>query len=144
MGQNANYRQIGGPNGHLANLRPFTGNTMRASVPAGYDTDGKNIAHCGRLYTNPEEAARLHGKTLVYIVWSYSTPIAVVTDTGERIIPDIGYSVTTTRQQNLCRAWMGNAIPEDLSAEEVSELQAIGAAINDAIDGYAPKTGTGI
>lgn len=38
-----------------------------------------------------------------YIVWSYSTPIAYWQD-GEWVVPEVRYSVTTTRQQATVRA----------------------------------------
>lgn len=42
----------------------------------------------------------------VYVVKSYNTPIAWVTEDGTVTIPDTRYSATTSRQQNLCRAWL--------------------------------------
>lgn len=40
------------------------------------------------------------------VVYSYSTPIAWVTEDGEIICPDLRYSVTTSNHQNLARAWL--------------------------------------
>lgn len=76
----ANYRQIGGPNGHLAKLEPFKGNSMSARV----DEDG------------------------VYSIFSYRTMIGFykngeLTDFGKR------YSVTTSKHQGQMRAWTGRA-----------------------------------
>lgn len=34
-----------------------------------------------------------------YVVYSYDTPIAWVTQDGERVVPDIGYSLTTSEHQ---------------------------------------------
>ncbi|GAA4935822.1 hypothetical protein GCM10023224_15760 [Streptomonospora halophila] len=41
-----------------------------------------------------------------YVVYSYATPIAWVRCDGEYVVPDVGYSVTTTRHQKLCRGWL--------------------------------------
>lgn len=41
-----------------------------------------------------------------YVVYSYATPIAWVRADGVSVVPDVGYSATTTRHQNLCRAWL--------------------------------------
>lgn len=41
-----------------------------------------------------------------YVVYSYNTPIAWVRVDGRTIVPDVGYSVTTTRHQRLCRVWL--------------------------------------
>lgn len=75
----ANYRQI--PD-RLRGRTPFQGNSMRAER-----TD------------YPDE-------TFEYRVYSYATEIARVTRMGEVIVYPEHYSVTTTRQQNLCRAWL--------------------------------------
>lgn len=74
----ASYRAIGGSDGHLANLRPFHGNTMSARTE-----DGK------------------------YRVYSYSTEIAWYDfDTKEKWVSNGHWSSTTSRQQNLARAWL--------------------------------------
>jgi len=74
----ASYRAIGGPDGLLANRAPFEGNTMSAYIDA-------------------------HG---VYNVMSYATVIATRAPDGTVDVPDRRYSNTTSRQQNLCRAWL--------------------------------------
>jgi hypothetical protein len=75
----SSYRKIQGPRGHLAKREPFTGNTM--------------------------SAVRGHGED--YLVSSYETVIAWCDGvTGEVTIQDKFYSPTTTRHQNLCRAWL--------------------------------------
>lgn len=82
------YRAIGGPDGKLAGLEPFNGNSMSAFG----DVDAK------------------HGPG--YSVYSYATEIARVIrhpDTGSfvALVTESGtYSPTTSRQQNLCRAWL--------------------------------------
>lgn len=42
----------------------------------------------------------------VYVVWSYSTPIAWITNAGQCVIPDVKYSPTTSNHQGLCRAYL--------------------------------------
>jgi hypothetical protein len=75
--RNATYRQIGGPDGLLAKRIPFEGNSMSAYVDA-------------------------YGE---YYVLSYTTIIAQADD--ERVMVGIDhYSRTTSRHQNLCRAWL--------------------------------------
>lgn len=34
-----------------------------------------------------------------FVVWSYETPIAWVTDDGTKVVPDVGYSLTTGQHQ---------------------------------------------
>ena len=76
----ATYSEIGGPDGHLANRRPFEGNSMSAywSVWLGYK---------------------------VYRVFSYTTQIAE-SSPAALLLNEDQYSVTTSRHQNLCRAWL--------------------------------------
>lgn len=43
---------------------------------------------------------------IVYLVWSYGTPIGWVTSAGDYVIPDVRHSVTTSRHQSILhRAW---------------------------------------
>lgn len=84
---NANYSEIGGPDGKLARLEPFNGNSMSARG----DVDGNG-----------------------YCVFSYATMIARVDrapDDGKFVasVTTGGFSPTTSRQQNLCRAWLPGA-----------------------------------
>ena len=46
---------------------------------------------------------------IVFAVRSYATPIAWVRADGRTVIPPVIYSPTTTRHQNLCRAWLARA-----------------------------------
>ena len=43
---------------------------------------------------------------LDYVVWSYRTPIAWVKTNGEVVIPNIKYSVTTTRHQSVVKRYL--------------------------------------
>lgn len=41
-----------------------------------------------------------------YVVYSYETPIGWVTRSGQRIVPDVGYSLTTSQHQyTVAHAW---------------------------------------
>jgi len=104
----AAYRQISGPEGHLAHLRPFEGHSLRgltASKWSAYWT--------GRL--NSDEAALLQDAyrdgTVRYVVVSYNTPIAWVLNDGTVYCVKQSFSVTTSKQQNYVRAWLGAAVP---------------------------------
>lgn len=78
----ATYAQIGGPNGYLAILHPFAGNSMSACW------EGE-----------------------AYVVYSYNTVIAVAHPTSDGLVLDLNhhrYSPTTSRHQGLVRAWLGH------------------------------------
>jgi len=85
----------------LAHRDPFT--THGALSAAGF------AAHqTGRL---PREwAARYRSDAaspgVIYTATSYAAPIAWVRQAGQVVIPDEGYSATTSRHQNFCRAWL--------------------------------------
>lgn len=92
---------VGGPCGFLANRKSFH------SHGAMYAYDFP-LWETGRLPRDWVKAYRSDSKNpgVSYVVYSYATPIAWVRMDGETVIPDVGYSVTTTRHQNLCRAWL--------------------------------------
>lgn len=81
------YREITGPTGYIARRVPFKGNSMRARIDGDF-----------------------------YFVYSYSTCIASVRISwtkadgecayGGPIVSSDRYSVTTSRHQNICRAWL--------------------------------------
>lgn len=71
---------------------------FRASAMSGEPVDGRHVS-AGRMPRN--WAAALNAKPLAYVVWSYGTPIAWVTQDGEAVAPDVGYSVTTSRHQGI-------------------------------------------
>jgi hypothetical protein len=96
------YRRIGGPDGHLANLRPFKGNTMTGITGDVYIySSGRESSDVRHTYETDKDTIGI-----VYTVKSYATVIAWVRADGIRVIPSDGYSVTTARQQNMCRAWL--------------------------------------
>lgn len=76
--RNAPYRDIGGPNGHVARHESFEGNSMSAHT----DRDG------------------------TYKVLSYATVIATLSPDGLAWISDNHWGPTTGRHINICRAWL--------------------------------------
>ena len=82
---NATYREI--PE-LLRQRKPFNGNTMHA-------------------YSYHASAAIIdNDDPVVYVVMSYHTDIAYVHASGRVVINDAKYSATTSRHQNLCRAYL--------------------------------------
>lgn len=56
----------------------------------------------------PEWRDALHSAQVDYVVWDYGTPIAWhVLNVAEWIIPEVRYSKTSTRHQNLLRTACG-------------------------------------
>ncbi|WKW85550.1 hypothetical protein SEA_REYNAULD_98 [Rhodococcus phage Reynauld] len=55
------------------------------------------------LHAQFDEHVRVFGRRTVYVVWSYNTPIAWTDTDGALVVPDIRYSMTTTRHQTECR-----------------------------------------
>jgi len=104
---NATMRDISGRNGHLANMRAFTGNSLSGHmVPAGryYGGYGQLPANYRTMLADAIERG-----DVVYMVRSYQTPIAwvIMADSGQlAIVPDVRYSVTTSRHQGAARAWL--------------------------------------
>ena len=91
----ATYREIGGPDGLLARGLPFDGNSMSARTDR-------------------------HG---AYCVYSYATEIARVDADGRQTFNDQHYSQTTSRQQNLCHAWLwGRIVGTDLEPDDPAIL----------------------
>lgn len=106
MHKNANYRTISGPTGLLANLQPFEGNSMHAHR---YNDPSNSVPPPANRWGSQYDG--IVPATAVYVVWSYVTPIAWVDADGTVIVPDQRYSVTTSKQQGYCRAWLGWATP---------------------------------
>lgn len=105
-------RTVGGPNGLLARCNGFkSGGAMHAHryhVARGRTADGTHLAPPSGGGDLPSEI-RIPTNA-VYVVWSYVTPIAWVTDLGTVEVPDVHYSRTTTHHQTLCRAWLGSKV----------------------------------
>lgn len=53
-----------------------------------------------------QDVQKIKSSMIIYVVYSYSTPIAYITTEGETVIPDIRYSPTTTNHQSVCRVYL--------------------------------------
>lgn len=103
-----NYRQI--PTA-LERLQPFEGNSMSAAWM------NPQHVHMGRLDEDERREVRevldyaeATGQQ-AYVVFSRVTPIAVILPDSLRYVVRQRFSVTTSRQQNLCRAYLP-ALPD--------------------------------
>ena len=83
----------------LEQRKPFTGSSSQAM-----HVKSLQWVSPGRM--SPESRDLLRKDVGAYVVFSYGTPIAWVTDDGEKCIPDESYSSTTSRIQNLCRSYL--------------------------------------
>lgn len=102
----ATYRQMSGPEGLLAHLTPFEGHSMR-----GLKREDWSSYWTGRL-TDRMDLLRwqMDYENIVYLVVSYSTPIAWVTSDGQVYDVNQKFSVTTSKGQGYVRAWLGAAV----------------------------------
>ncbi len=98
----ATYRQI--PE-LLKQREPFEGHSMRARrvQPGEWTGHGRLPFRESEILRHAQTDAERFGEEL-YVVFSYATPIAWGLDGRELYVPDTRYSVTTSRQQSLCRA----------------------------------------
>lgn len=88
------YRQIPSK---LQHREEFTGNTLRAE----YHEPGRDL-DVGRLPFEWYDSV-VHAS---YIVFSYRTPIGWAFPDGTVVVPDVKYSVTTSRGQNVVRGYL--------------------------------------
>lgn len=95
----ATRNQISGPNGLLANRTPFStaNGSLRGESGSGYEVTPGRMGNRGSMIV-PADA--------VYVVWSYATPIAYVDANGYVYVTDERFSVTTSKQQGMARAWL--------------------------------------
>jgi hypothetical protein len=84
---------------YIQALEPFHTGNPRGGL---WGDDSSTVMHLGKL---PEPyRSQIYGSPgLVYVVYSYQTPIAWVTSDGKTHIPDVKYSVTTTKHQHITR-----------------------------------------
>lgn len=61
----------------------------------------------------------------VYVVYSYGTPIAWVTTDGMAAVPDLKYSVTTSKHQSLVLGALGLTYAETAEAWNSREAAAV-------------------
>jgi hypothetical protein len=84
----------------VAARQEFRGNSIWATrSPSG---SGIIYGRAQELYTADATAGEL-----VYVVYSYSTPIAWYTKRGEWVVPAEKYSHTTSRHQSVVRQGVG-------------------------------------
>ncbi len=95
-------RDAGGPDGLLAHRLPFATHGAMSAIAGALWGTGECLPHEWYL----RYRADTEDPGVVYTVLSYRTPIAWVRADGEVVIPDEWYSVTTSRHQGMCRAWL--------------------------------------
>lgn len=94
-------RDAGGPGGSLSQRGPFTTHgSMSAIAGSLWNTGQLPTEWCARYRSDIADPG------VVYTVLSYRTPIAWVRADGAVVILDERYSVTTSRHQGMCRAWL--------------------------------------
>jgi hypothetical protein len=84
----------------IAARKPFKGNSMWAD---GFEK-GFAFGSTGRLSTDEADRFWADHKAIVYIVYSYGTPIAWVLDDGTTYKVAQKFSVTTSRHQGTLSA----------------------------------------
>lgn len=88
----------------------WTRSTPHGILKGGYLT--------GALPSRLKSVLRERGDSIVQVIYSYSTPIAWL-DAGAWVIPDVHYSVTTSKHQSyLWRLPARVSIPFDCSTDE--------------------------
>ena len=75
--------------------QPFNCNGSLTADTGRYFGGRLPLSYCNRFYTDSDAPD-------FYAIYSYSTPIAWYSN-GQWTIPDVYYSVTTTRHQNIVR-----------------------------------------
>jgi hypothetical protein len=86
---------------YIAEQNTFDAGSMRAEF--FHATDG--MPYWGHLDTAHLYLLRrdLQAHGTLYVVYSYQTPIAWARVGGHLYVPDVRYSPTTTKHQNICR-----------------------------------------
>ena len=92
------------------------GSVTTRSTPQGIAAGGWSL---GRLPLGLVRILLERSDSVVQVIYSYSTPIAWL-DAGAWIVPNVRYSVTTSRTQNRARATLPAVIeiPSDCTLEE--------------------------
>ena len=102
-------RTVGGPDGLLANMRPFksgSSGNMTADAFTQGDFEGRGGLGGGLGRLSSYWSTQILSATPIYVVYSWATPIAWVSDFGDVTVPWDTYSPTTTHHQGLCRTWL--------------------------------------
>ena len=103
----ASYRDMTGPTGLLANRQPFTGNSLRAEWTSMCPSAGRlDPAEHDRLHSDWQRA--VDTARLMYVVYSYATPIAWAIAGEEAYCTPQRFSVTTSKGQGYVRAWINH------------------------------------
>lgn len=104
------YRQMTGPNGLIANRAEFTGNSMRAEWTTFCPSAGRlDNAEYDVLHNAWKWAFDLG--LPMYVVYSYSTPIAWAIKGRDAYCVEQKFSVTTSKGQGYVRAWINSSVP---------------------------------
>lgn len=113
---------VGGPDGYLARMVPFTSHGAMRAIDGAVPQTGRLPAEWAQRYREDQNEFGV-----VYTVYSYATPIAWVRGDGRTVIPPVGYSLTTTRHQNLCAAWLATATRTDTHERPQTSRREIAA-----------------
>ena len=101
----ASYGDMTGPNGLLANRAPFQGNSLSAEWttfrPAAGRLDDLEFSILAEDWYRACAANKR-----MYVVYSYSTPIAWALDGECAYCAEQKFSVTTSKGQTYVRAWI--------------------------------------
>jgi hypothetical protein len=106
-----------GPDGLLANRKPFQGNSMSAHT---MQHDGYLPYSTGRLWHEEAEKfweTRERARAVrlpLYVVYSYVTPIAWAVEYEPAYCTPQSFSVTTSKGQNYVRAWINHRYPVEI------------------------------
>ena len=106
------YQAMCGPDGLLAKREPFEGNSMKAEYARYRPYGGQLSQHDYERLCWAFKTAVNNGN-LLYVVYSYTTPIAWAEEGRHAYIVDDKFSVTTSKQQTYVRGWINRYYPED-------------------------------
>lgn len=88
--------------GRIAARQPFTAGSMHAELVRWTPSCGQLPAELVAELAADIETAREHGEE-TYVVFSYATPIAWTVLGDDLLVPEVRYSVTTSKHQAVCR-----------------------------------------
>ncbi len=82
----------------IANREAFKAHSMSGSWEVN------EFLTTGRMDRASADILRAHlAAGPVYVVWSYATPIGWAREDGSTVIPDVRFSVTTSKHQGIAR-----------------------------------------
>lgn len=104
---NATYRQMTGPDGLLATRQEFQGNSLYSRwLGAGYWPGSGRLNIVEQRNLDYDVARSLEARKRLYVVYSYSTPIAWALEDEPAYCVVQRFSVTTTKSQGYVQAWI--------------------------------------